>query len=65
MIKYIVNQTDNAIYQYYEVTTFQNARSVMKVTKLIQLSDKTYPPTVGYKKLNAYFSLTYAGSNLV
>ena len=35
----------------------------MKVTKLIQLSDKTYPPTVGYKKLNAYFSLTYAGSN--
>ena len=70
MIKYIVNrtrifETDNTIFQFYQLITFQNVRSVMKVTKLIQLSNKTYPPTLGYKKLNAYFSLTYAGLNWV
>ena len=68
MIKYIVCrtrifETDNTNFQYYQVITFQNVKSVMKVRKLIQLSDKTYPPTLGYKKLNAYFSLTYAGLN--
>ena len=58
-------ETDNTNFQYYQVITFQNVKSVMKVTKLIQLSDKTYPPTLGYKKLNAYFSLTYAGLDWV
>ena len=60
-----IPQTANTIFQYYQVISFQNVRSVVKVTKLIQLSDKTYPPTLGYKKLNAYFSLTYAGLDWV